>query len=580
MINSQIDLFGGAFIEKADMSFEDANKVSTAHGYILHPQLCDSKVVEWVKKQRFNPNTTFYKTWSELYKSDLEMVMDQLLHYITSYYGESIGVPVYIPNDQPEELPFKNFKTLKVYSKEDVVGKVNGMLSSGIALSEGTMGALLSIISDLGIEVDLSSVKNKEFLMYYHKNNGTVPNDETEFIRFLIYLATESTSVIKDKKTLEALKSSRLDISNQIKAFGVERLAKVYLRHKKLLLCLKNKQNAFLINKIARLSKKFGEPYKPAFVETILSDKSARIKLPNMLPNMKNFKKIALLQTIMVRMNEGNIRPFIIRNGKVWIKEGKAPNHSWYGDLFDIIYQSLVESISKKACEVVLNENIVLALPTSEKNFIGNIPMGSYIDFKGKDAIIGINWREADGARDLDLSLIDMDGKKIGWNSYWNKNDILYSGDMTRANPEATECITSKYFPRATIKVNGYNVRENSKFKFFFADEKTDKLTMNYTVNPDNILFSTELICGEKEEQLLGVVEGNKFVFANIRTGKKRVSDKNITENFSDYWFDNSKNFVSLHQVLLDAGFKIVKETETGIDLRNLDKSALINLIS
>jgi hypothetical protein len=248
--------------------------------------------------------------------------------------------------------------------------------------------------------------------------------------------------------------------------------------------------------------------------------------------------------------------------------------------LFDIIYQSLVESISKKACEVVLNENIVLALPTSEKNFIGNIPMGSYIDFKGKDAIIGINWREADGARDLDLSLIDMDGNKIGWNSYWNKNDILYSGDMTRANPEATECITSKYFPRATIKVNGYNVRENSKFKFFFADEKTDKLTMNYTVNPDNILFSTELICGEKEEQLLGVVEGNKFVFANIRTGKKRVSDKNITENFSDYWFDNSKNFVSLRQVLLDAGFKIVKETETGIDLRNLDKSALINLIS
>jgi hypothetical protein len=579
MIKHQLKLFGGAFIEKPNMSFAEANDISTKYGYILHPQLCHSQVVDWVEDQSFNPNTTFYKCWRDLYRSDAERLMDQLLHYITSYYGNELGVPVYVPNENPAELAFSSFKTLKIYTKEDISEKVIKMVSSGIALSEETIGELFSIIKDMDIKIDLSVVKNKEFLMHFHKKNGTVPSDANEFIRFLVFLSIGKTTLIKDKATMKELKASDVDISKQISKFGLEKLATIYRRHKKVLLCLKNKNNAPLINKVARLSETHKQPYKPAFVETILSDRSSVNKLPEMLDKMTNFKKIALMQAIAVRMNEGNIRPFIIRNGKIWVKEEKAPNYYWYEKIAKMIYESFIDSLSDKACEIVMNDDIELALPTSEKNFIGNIPYGSYIDFEGKSGVIGINWRGEDGAQDLDLSIIDMNGGKIGWNSECNRNGVFFSGDMTRANPEATELITAADFPRGIVKVSLYNGEINSKLKFFFANEKIAKLKENYMVNPDNILCQTELKMDSKEVSL-GIVEGTKFVFANVRTGNKIVSDKNITTNFSDYWFNNSRSFVSLREVLQDAGFTFVKETDNGIDLRNIDKSTLINLLS
>jgi hypothetical protein len=132
--------------------------------------------------------------------------------------------------------------------------------------------------------------------------------------------------------------------------------------------------------------------------------------------------------------------------------------------------------------KVKLPDNINFMVPKSEKSFIGNLPIGSYIPLTDKNAIIGINWKQADGARDLDLSYVDIDDKKTGWNSdYTNDgNTIIYSGDMTLANPEATELLYAKEgkFLPGIVKVNLYNGNDNSKFKFFVATEDYEKMSL------------------------------------------------------------------------------------------------------
>ena len=196
---------------------------------------------------------------------------------------------------------------------------------------------------------------------------------------------------------------------------------------------------------------------------------------------------------------------------------------------------------------------------------------------------MGINWKGADGAQDLDLKYVDINQNTIGWNSsYYNENkSIIYSGDMTSANPEATELLYCKgCFPNAVIKVNLYNGDEKSKFTLFFAKTNSDyKAEFNHMVDPNDIIFSTQLEMSS-QEMLVGIIHNQKFQFANIRTGNKRISNgDDITTNYINYCTQTADCYLDLKLVLQEAGFEFVDEN-ADVDLSNLDKSNLINLLS
>ena len=75
----------------------------------------------------------------------------------------------------------------------------------------------------------------------------------------------------------------------------------------------------------------------------------------------------------------------------------------------------------------------VLTCPTSEKNFIGNFPMGTHVSM-GPNSVMGIYWRNDWGTRYFDLSFISIYNTKIGWNSsfYDEQQNVIYSGDMKK----------------------------------------------------------------------------------------------------------------------------------------------------
>jgi hypothetical protein len=89
--------------------------------------------------------------------------------------------------------------------------------------------------------------------------------------------------------------------------------------------------------------------------------------------------------------------------------------------------------------------------------------------------------------------MTDIRGNKIGWNSaYYNMdNSVVYSGDMTNADPEATEILYyQKTGPQGFININRYNGSDGSKYKLFVANEGVNTtIRKNYMVDPTHITF-------------------------------------------------------------------------------------------
>lgn len=572
---SVIKLFGKAFPGN-DVAFSTINQLAVRVGYLVHPDCCTKEVMEFLQTRPVNYNATFYKSWNDVIsKNRFELFVDQIRHYVSTYGTDFQGKP-FIPNEGSEQPEFTNLKVIAPITKEEVNDRCCEMLYSGIALSADTLASILELVTSVEIE----KVKNKEALMSLHKKFDTVPTDSVEFVRFLVFLATGKTLLIKDKATIATLKLAKIDLAKLVDSFGAEKLSEVFLRFKPIFLALK-KGNETTVNHLRRLANKNHKPMKMGFFEAILSDTSLIPQLPERLKDCSNFKKVLLLQTILIRQKELDMRFFGIRNGKLWAKEEKSVNKTHYYILYSIIYQSLIDSLRLKAAGVKIPIGVKLTLPTSEKSFIGNYPLGTSFDLGNTDAIVGIHWRDSEGANDLDLSLTDNKGNKIGWNSSYSNDEksLVYSGDMTSANPEAVELMyASKGFLPSIVKVNRYSGEVGSKFRLFLATEKIVNMKQNYMVNPNNILFMIDCEMSAKEKSF-GVITENRFILSQFKTGNKIVSGDSITNKYTDYALATLNCYLDLEKVLIDAGFTINSGNES-IDLTNLSKDTLINLLS
>lgn len=587
-----LKLFKRAIPSGSKVSYDLIYDACIKAGYLVHPDICQEDVLSWIESQNFNPNSTFYKAWAEIVSKDrFELFIDQILHYWSTYGTNYEGKP-YIPNATPTVVDFTSFKTILPISIGEVIERCEKLLASGIALKQETVEDVLFIFSELSHTPDIEKVKNREAKMILIDKSGILPKDPVEMLRYLVYKATDSTLLIKNKDSFLKIARSESDISRHLNKYisnnGEEKMASIFLRYKMLFLAFKRiRSNRSIINRLRKLAEKHHQPKGKPWTETILSGDISVDELRKKLKTISNFKKITLLQAINVRNKKLNIQAFVIRNQKLFIKEEKATALSSgglkYGQIiYDEIYKSLIESLKEKACKISIPTGITLTLPTSEKSFIGNYPLGTSFDLSGHDAIVGINWREEDGARDLDLSLVDIKGSKIGWNAnYYNDSQsVVYSGDMTSANPEASELIYAKKgFTEGIIKVNLFNGKMNSKFKLFLAKERIVKLERNYMVDPNNIQFVIDCEM-DSQEKSLAVISENKLILAHFRTGKGIVSNgHSVTNKYTEYALDTLDCYLSLSQILQDAGFKITDENPD-INLNDLSKDTLIDLIS
>jgi hypothetical protein len=566
-------------LNTADVDFKRLNSIAITKGYLVHPDCCNTRVLEWLHTQLTNYNNTFYKSWVDVTRlSRTELALDQLVHYASTYGTDFTGTP-YVPNSDPTQINFTDCKLILPITPKEIEEKIQSMFYSGIALNDVTIAHCIALIEELNLTFDVEKIKNKEVMMYICRKTNTLPSSPEEMVRYLVYLYTDKTLLIKSKEVIRQIKNKTIYITSVIEKFGMEKLSSVFYRFKPLFLAMK-RSNEVIINKLRRLATKNHKPKQFGYWSKILSDIELVPKMQEQFVNLNNYKLIALLQTTLVRMKRTGILPVTIRNGKLYVKDKDFNSKYYYKMIYGMLYKELINRLSTKACKVKLHPTINLALPTSEKSFIGNVPFGSTINLN-KDSIVGINWKVYDGGHDLDLSIINLQGEKIGWNSdyYSHKNGVIYSGDMTYANPEATELLYCKEaMPDSIIMVNLYSGNDDSKFTLFFAAIENYEVKHNSMVDPNDVIFSTQLsISGE---QICGMFINGNFVFMNLNSGKKKVSYSNPhTKKLIEHMSSTTDCYLNLQSVLRDAGFTIVDENPD-LDLSTLDKSNLIKLLS
>lgn len=552
---STIELFGRA-LPQVGLPISTVNYKAMQVGYIVHPDCCGREVWDFLEDQKINRNATFYKEWQDVTsKTRWELFIDQVIHYASTYGTNFEGKP-YVPNEEPVSIDYTKFKLILPITREEAIERCEKMLG-GMALKQETIEQILNVFKQCEYVPNLDIIKNKEALMFICKDQGIIPGEPIEMVRFIVYLATGKTLLIKDQDTIEAIKRSNIDISK----FNLEKLSTVFFRFKPIFLALKHNKarNSSVVNKLRKLAEKNHVPMKMGLVEQVLRNEKV---LPDFIlalqqGKISDIKKVQLITTIKTRYKKLDTKIFPIRNGKIWVKEEKNKVYQYYGILESFLINSLIESLNKKACDVYIPEGFHLTLPFSEKSYVGNVPIGSYINLSDSDCVVGIHWRGAEGASDLDLKLIDVNGNQYGWNaSYYNKDKTLvFSGDMTYADPEASELFYAKKgFVPSIVKVNLYSGKINSKFRFFVAKEPISTIQKGYMVNPNNILFQTECFM-DSQEKSLGVITGDKFIFSQFRTGRGRVAGDSITNKYMDYALSTVDCYLNARDILSKAGF-------------------------
>lgn len=622
--------FNGDLVKLFNISIEDSrnevdyvtlNNAAMQVGYIVHPKACNRATKQFIQSISGNVNSTFYQTWEDITsKTRFELFIDQLLHYVTTYgTGFAYEDNGYVPNATPVGPVyislFRDYKVIMPCTDRDVYDRCMDMLTSGIAMKQATITTIVDYVVEYvkkykllsTEEFDIDVVANREAVTLLCDELGIAPNKKFDLFRYIMYKTTGSTLIIKNKATVNAIKKSNTQFDfTRLSEKQLIGLASIFYRFKPLFLAFKKtyngsyyysttvtSRNAAVINKIRRMAPKYHTPLAESVLSTMLGKVHDSMVIVETVMQMNTFQIIRLMNTILERINHTDEKTmYIVRNGKMFVKDGKSYDGMlmYYMTVFNILKNELVSRLSEKATYVKYPKNMVLACPTSEKNFVGDLPFGTYMDLKDSDSFVGIYWREEWGTNDFDLSVLDLNGNKIGWNSsyYSNNQDIVYSGDMTSARPEATEIMLfKKGAPDGSVMVNRYCGRDGSKFRFFGGVEPNMKLKRNYMVDPNFIKFSADVV-SDTTQQTIGLLNTGKFYVMALGSGNSIVSyQKGSTQNERYYASVlKAKSYLKLTDVLPTAGFVDVDSVEElqedvqVLDLTQMSRDTLITLFS
>ncbi|NRB59822.1 MAG: hypothetical protein HRU50_07815 [Winogradskyella sp.] len=586
-------------------------------GYIIAPNAlwAKDKIIAFLKAEKLNGNDlnkTFHKSWSKIKNSSrYQLYVDQIEHYVSTY-GSNFQEDIYIPDETLNIPDLKlNYKVINAYSKEVMTQKCMALLQSGIALKEDTIDTLLTVLLDeLGYTFSgKEKIKNKEATVKLAEFYNVYPDNPVEFFRYVIYRATGSTLLIKNDALIELIKNSNYNPAQAFNSFGLEKLAEIFNRYKPLFLAFKNRAPK-TINKISKLSKTYHKPLvsNPLndVTNTLLTDKDV-----HWLDNATPFALFKALSACYTRAQGQDAFLYRIRNGKSWatsegvssvgrsnilanlLKRNKAVKskktvieNPLYKKNYNFLLSYLKQRFDLSGKRLFFPEDITYALPTSEKMYVGNIPTGTR--FYGKKLAVGVYWEDAWGARDLDLSGLNIAGK-IGWNATYNqqKGSLMYSGDITSAPNGAVEYLyANKGLNVPTLVQNNvYSGTSDCGYKIVIG--KGSSVSKDYMMNPNKVFADIKCESVQKQTILGMLIPKNNeqcFVLLNFGAGHSRVSSNSEVSTIATRaLYQQWNNALAFDDLVRSLGAEITDykdEADFDFSLENLEKDSFIKLFN
>lgn len=499
---------------KTKVSFTMMCRVSLKHGLFVPEELCYEWLYDYLEDTHINPNSTFYKAWQDVLNKDrFQLFLDQVQHY-ASTYGTNFEGEAWIPNDgNVPEFPFKELKVVEAITEEELKEEVRKLATSSIALKSETLDFIIEAIKVLNISIDLNDVKIRELKLKLIPDNYKFNNGQ-ECLMWILWKWFHISMLVKNQETLRTIGYTLINPPTRILSAltqNKEVLASVFYRNKDVFMQFKkNTGLRHIVNVIRKLAKKHHKPM----------EMSPWLKLDKLSLQERNnlFEKASIFKLVQIYNALNNPSGYyVIRNGKAFFK-GAIIRPT--GNLLSELLYYIVQKVPKVDA-VSLPKNITLAMPTSEKNFIGDVPIGSYIECAEKDTMVGIYWKNEWNSYDLDLHIKTGEGVSLGWNgAYFRNEDIIFSGDMTNADPEATEVMWFRKNPEDSfvVSVNQYNGNSNYFYDFFVAQESATNFAQGYMVDPRNIIYKAR-ISPVGKDTTIGYYNDGKFTFHSCNIG-------------------------------------------------------------
>lgn len=625
-MESAIRLFKALPVEtKQSQTNEDLLRLTISKGFIFTPDIVytypdTDRIIALVDKvygrSSEQLNQSFHKSWSRVRDAALEqLVLEQIVHYITTYGFEQAGIydkdSVSIPHEQldaPELQDDLRLVVIRGYTREELKAKLLELLGAGVALQKSTIDDVLDVAGFVGLtDEEIDRVRNKEVQAALYASLGIVPGNPTKFLRFVVSQATGKTLLIKNKALVAEIKGrDNADLSIYFdqyeSAFGFARLAEIFYRFKPLFLAFRtNEKLKQTINRLRRLARTHHKP----LAEDQLNTVTARLRheqpvltdqFQTILQQASVFRKIRLAYALKFRTVESDSILYRVRNGKSYAQDFAFTNQAGAQAAFAVVMQAVIEDVTQNVSgkKIFIPRGVKYGLPATEKQFTGNLPSGTYVEIT-EDMVAGIHWENQGSNRvDLDLSLLSPEVGKIGWNGSYRTSDrsILFSGDMTDAPaPQgASELFYISQEARGVfiLFVNYFNFHPATEipFKIVVAHEKPVDPTTHYTLDPNTIvaLSNTTIKVKQKNLGILVADEAScKFYFAESDLGSARSAHgAAYAEQARKYLLKYYTDAIVLNDVLVAAGAELVQTAdEADIDLspERLDKTTILNLL-
>ena len=414
MQESVLRLFKGYFGRKS----KKINKEALKYGILFLGNPGSDVVDEAIKqygKDGLKLNQTFHKSLKKIDSASMiELVYEQIIHYITTYGFEELGIyskeTVYIPGEKLDvpELDEEKIELIiiKPLSEKEIGERIMPLANSGIALSKETVNDIVNL-SHFIPRNRVSEIKNRELKIAIYEKLRIVPSDSEEFLRYLIYELTGNTLKIKNKELCEEIK-----VSDKAERAYI-RLSSIFLRNKMLFLALKvpkrlhNKYPEKIfkintwINKIRKLADENHKPLQKDVLDLLTQNidiENEKEEILKALELVNVFREVRVLNGISYRLFGTNKIVYKVRNGLSYATKLEANTPDYINRLqarYDVVREHLVQRVAKsvKDKKIYIPDNVSYTVPSSEKQFNGNFPEGSYLEVpRESDLIYGIHW--------------------------------------------------------------------------------------------------------------------------------------------------------------------------------------------
>lgn len=540
-------------------------------------------------------NQSFHKSWKKIKESSkLQLRTEQVLHYLSTYGLYSLGIHdsglIYIPSEQldiPDSLPLRVIIGVPV---EQII-KRNFELLNGMALKRETIDLVLSSLKECGYKFtgrEYTDVANKEASILIADLAGIRPTSPDLLFRYIYFKMTGGeTLVIKNRAIYQKIQEGTQTLPS-LTDVEMMMLAQTFNRYKPIWMAIKSASddNRPIVNRISKLSKKFHVPKPINVLETLTSSIVPQEELKKAARSAPTSHLIKAINAVGEYYLEPYNRFYRIRNGKGWThQEGSLLTAQDYLNNQTPLMQELAQRLDRSKplyCPSYIN----YAIPSSEKQYLGNIPSGTQIDIPEREdtLLLGVYWEGEEV--DLDLSAVSLEGK-IGWDGNYTTEDkeLMFSGDITSAPDGATEWLYSKNidFPYL-IKLNLFSGAElGHKFKFIVGFSNDKDINKNYVIDPSKVLIQIDCEVLQ-ENMLLGLLipqeEGTSLYLSGQGVSNTNVSGSDLKSKIL------LSNLVARHKSMLklrQMNLNFVddpEESEANLSPNTLTKDSIKNLIN